>query len=117
MGSLGRVRPSTVWQNYVMTAVAGALVVILGLVSNAVTNGQCLTDTENEAGRHCEYLHVHPAWFLAPAALVTVAFALVLLRRSRRRGQYTAVALSFAVYAIVLVGPSVWVARAGHGGG
>jgi hypothetical protein len=109
--------PSRVWQNYVMTAAGSAIVVALGLISNAITDGQCATETENTAGRHCDYLHAHPAWFLAPAALVAIAFALILLRPSTRATQYAVVALSFGVYASVLIGPSVWISTAGHGGG
>ncbi len=110
-------RPSRVWQNYVMTAACGAIVVILGLISKFFTDNQCVTETENTAGQHCEFLHTHPAWFLAPAALVMIAFALILFRRSTPAAQYTVLALSFCIYAVVLFGPMVWVITAGHGGG
>jgi len=110
-------RPWRVWQNWAITAAGGGAVALLGLVSNVVTSQECLTETENEAGRHCDYLHGHPEWLLAPALLVAVAFGLVLLRRSARWQHYLAVTLFLAVCPVVLIAPSLWVAAAGHGGG
>ncbi len=110
-------RPSRVWQNYAVTAAAGAIVAVLGLLSNAATDGACVSESENDAGNHCRFLHAHPAWFLVPAAVVMLAFGLVLFRRSRPWEQYTAFAVSVAVYAIVLLGPWAWIETAAHGGG
>ena len=111
------VRPYRVWQNYAVAVLGGLPVVIVGLISNFFTDNQCVTETENTAGEHCDFLHAHPAWFLVPAALVTTLFAFILLRRSTRPAQYIVVALSFGIYAVVLVAPMAWVITAGHGGG
>ena len=109
--------PTRVWQNYAMAVAGGAVVVVLGLVSTFSTEDQCVTETENTAGDHCDFLNAHPAWFLVPAALVTMLLASILLRRSSRPAQYIVLALCAGVYALVLVDPTVWVVTAGHGGG